>query len=376
MLTLGTHYATGHAGCSMYVDDFSRVNRRVAIRSATSTILARLVIQYGLRSELRIAFLVCFALGIALAQDPGYKYFPVGQPLDAVSKTRPGFALMGGGTDQDAAFRWMCDRAGSGDFVVLRASGNDAYNPYIKQLCPALSSVQTLIVTSRLGAGQPFVVEKVRTASAVFIAGGSQDNYINFWQRTPLGDAINSAIKKGVPVGGTSAGLAVLGEYSFAALKDTVKSDEALRDPFNERMTITGDFLRVPGLVGKITDSHFVARDRMGRLIAFLARIASHGWTNAPFGIGIDEKTVVLMDADGGVSAIGAGAAYFLHAPGPPEQCQPNTVLTYRNISVYKLTAGAARFNINSWTGSGGVEYTLSAENGVLKSSLAGDRVY
>jgi cyanophycinase-like exopeptidase len=82
------------------------------------------------------------------------------------------------------------------------------------------------------------------------------------------------------------------------------------------------------------------------------------------------------MDADGSASVTGAGAAYFLRSPGPPENCSRNQPLTYRNISVFRLTAGAGRFNVASWTGSGGLEYKLSAENGVLKSSLAGNRVY
>ena len=201
---------------------------------------------------------ICLSFHISAAQDTGYKYFAVGEPSgDVVRKTVPGYALMGGGQDQDAVFRWMCDRAGEGDFVVLRASGTDAYNPYVRNLCPALNSVATLIITSRQGASQALVAEKIRTAAAVFIAGGSQDNYINFWQGTPLEEAINLAIKRGVPVGGTSAGLAVLGEYSFAALKDTVKSSEALSNPFHERVTITRDFLHVPLFDGKITDSHF-----------------------------------------------------------------------------------------------------------------------
>jgi cyanophycinase len=285
------------------------------------------------------------------------------------------FALMGGGQDQDAAFRWMCDSAG-GNFVVLRASGTDAYNSYIRNLCPSLSSVETLIVTSREQAGQPSVAEKIRAAAAVFIAGGSQDNYVNFWRGTPVEDAINSAIRKGVPVGGTSAGLAVLGEYSFAALKDTVKSSEALANPFDEKVTITRDFLHVPLLDGKITDSHFVARDRMGRLVAFLARITRDGRTPAPFGIGIDEKTAVLVEADGSARVTGVGAAYFLRTPGLPEKCVPSARLTYRDVSVYRLTAAAGTFNLKSWTGSGGLEYKLSAENGVLKSTLPGNQIY
>ncbi len=283
---------------------------------------------------------------------------------------------MGGGTDQDAAFQWMCDRAGGGDFIVLRASGNDAYNPYIKNLCPGLSSVETLVITSRKEASQPLIVEKTRNAAALFIAGGSQDNYINFWQRTPIEEAINSVIAKGAPVGGTSAGLAVLGEYSFSALKDTVKSAEALSNPFGDRVTISRDFLRVPRLKGIITDSHFVARDRMGRLITFLARISIDGWTREPLGIGIDEKTAVLMDADGIARVVGAGAAYFLRTPGQPEQCIPNTALTYRNVSVYRLMAGAGLFNVAAWTGTGGTEYTLSAERGVLISTLPRNAIY
>jgi len=283
---------------------------------------------------------------------------------------------MGGGTDQDAAFQWMCARAGGGDFLVLRASGTDAYNSYVKKLCPALNSAATLIITSREGASQPFVAPTIHGASAVFIAGGSQDNYINFWRGTPVETEINAAIRRGVPVGGTSAGLAVLGEYNFAALRDTVKSNEALRNPYGERVTVTRDFLHVPGLEGVITDSHFVARNRMGRLIVFLARIAGDGWDHAPLGIGIDEKTVLLMDVDGTGRVTGLGAVYFLRAPGPPEDCRPETPLTYRNIFVYKLTAGEGRFNLKSWTGRGGVEYRLSAERGELKSTKASNQIY
>ena len=75
-----------------------------------------------------------------------YSYFRVGDPNAVTATTTGGTVLMGGGADVDAAFQWMCGRSGNGDFLVIRATGTDAYNPYIQQLCPNENSVATLII--------------------------------------------------------------------------------------------------------------------------------------------------------------------------------------------------------------------------------------
>src|SRR5580704_4079960 len=109
----------------------------------------------------------------ACAQTTPYQYFRLGNPTRVAGTPRPGFALMGGGKDLDEAFRWLCERAGGGDLLVLRATGDDDYNPYIQKLCK-LNSVATLIVPSRAAAADPFVERTIRHASALFIAGGDQ----------------------------------------------------------------------------------------------------------------------------------------------------------------------------------------------------------
>ena len=38
---------------------------------------------------------------------------------------------MGGGTDVDAAFKWMIEKSGGGDFVIIRADNSNGYNSYI-----------------------------------------------------------------------------------------------------------------------------------------------------------------------------------------------------------------------------------------------------
>jgi cyanophycinase len=159
----------------------------------------------------------------SLAAGPHYRYFRAGSPTDIQTKTQGGFALLGGGKDLDSAFQWMCERSYGGDFLVLRASGDDAYNPYIQGLCH-VNSVSTMVIPDREAAVDPFVATTIRRAEAVFIAGGDQANYINFWMGTPVQQTLNEAIARNIPIGGTSAGLAVQGEYVYSAQGDGLKT--------------------------------------------------------------------------------------------------------------------------------------------------------
>ena len=109
-----------------------------------------------------LLFLVCMITPAFSAKQ--YSYFRVGNSNDVTTATTAGTVLMGGGTDVDAAFQWMCGRAGNGDFLVIRATGTDAYNPYIQQLCPAANSVATLIIPNRAMASDPFVVSTILSA--------------------------------------------------------------------------------------------------------------------------------------------------------------------------------------------------------------------
>jgi cyanophycinase-like exopeptidase len=93
---------------------------------------------------------------------------------------------MGGGTDVDAAFQFMCQRAGGGDFVVIRTSGTDAYNPYIQQLCPQMDSVETIIITTVTGANSAYVSSHIQNAEALWIAVGDQSTYVALWRGQQL----------------------------------------------------------------------------------------------------------------------------------------------------------------------------------------------
>lgn len=331
-----------------------------------------------IRPLLLILMMLSCAVGFAQAQS--YKYFRLGNPKDVQTNPVAGIAMMGGGSDLDEAFRWLCNKGNGGDFLVLRARGDDAYNPYVAGLCKA-NSVGTLIIPDRTAAEDPAVAEIIRKAEVVFIAGGDQANYIRGWKDTPVQKALNDGIAAGKPIGGTSAGLAVEGEFVYGALGDKaddkdLASTDVLPNPYFDRVTLTRDFLKVPHLENLITDSHFAKRDRMGRTLGFLARLMKDGWSASPREVAIDEKSAVLVEADGKASVVGTGkGAYFLRPTRMPEVCDKGTPLTFRTVSVYRVSTGGT-FDLNSWNGTGGAGYSLSVVSGKIESTQAGGSVY
>jgi cyanophycinase len=307
-----------------------------------------------------------------------YDYYLTGDGADVTGSTEFGLGLMGGGTDVDALFTWMSDRAGGGDFVVIRASGADGYNQYVYDL-GRFHSVETLVLKNRSASSDAFVVRTIRNAEALFIAGGDQSNYVNDWKGTPVEDAIHELAARGVPIAGTSAGTAILSEFVYAAQRKSATSLDALANPYNADITLDRDFLLLPSMTGLITDQHLIERDRLGRTLTFMARIVADGWAAESKAVAIDRETAVLVDAAGKASVVANAdhptpCAYFIRG-GVPEICQPSTALTYRQLSVYRVQPGAA-FDIAAWRGRGGTAYTLDVNAGAVSSTQPGGAIY
>jgi len=309
------------------------------------------------------------------AAEPAYQYFLTGDPANVTPSTTFGVFLAGGGKDQDGGFEWFLNKAGNGDIVILRASGGDGYNGYLQKLRPQVNSIETILFRSREASSDPTVLEKIRNADGLFLAGGDQWNYIRYWKDSPVEEAIHALVKRGVPVGGTSAGLAVLGEYAFSAERDTVRSPDALADPFHPKVTVATGFLQLPHLGCVITDSHFKQRDRMGRLLVFLARIVTESPCRSARGIAIDERTAVLMEANGLARVVGEGEARFLELAGKPQSLSAGTPLTTPDIEVYAAGRKAA-FDLSQWKGRKGRAYRLRVERGKVRPAGAAEGIY
>jgi cyanophycinase len=292
--------------------------------------------------------------------------YVTGDAADAVVRTSgPALILMGGSTDVDAAFMWQLQFMGGGDVVVLRTSGADGYNDYLFAEIGGVDSVETLMVTSEALAQDPYVAWTVAHAEAVFMAGGDQATYLNNWKDTAVEDALHEVWARGGVLGGTSAGTAVLGELIYAAYNDSVIEDEALLDPYNKYMTFERDFLALAPLQGVITDTHFTQRRRLCRLIGFVARMVEDGWGEPVLGVGVDEKTALVVGPDGVGSVLGAGGVHLLHSAGAPQQCAPKKTLEYADLDHYTLVAGDS-VQLPSGVPQGVAVEKLSASMGAL----------
>jgi cyanophycinase len=218
------------------------------------------------------------------------------------------------------------------------------------------------------------VLDKIDHAEAIFFAGGDQSVYLSEWMDTPMQKHIQAAIDRGVPVGGTSAGCDVQGGLIYSAINDSVLSSEALADPFNFRVTLQErpfmNHTSPPILTTVIVDTHFITRDRMGRLMTFLARLWQDG--HHAIGLGIDEQTAFAIDRNGTATLLrqaeDGGRAFVLTPTTGPETCEKKRPLVFSDVKVQKLDAAFGdKFDFATMKGGAADQiYKLSAKGGEL----------
>ncbi|WP_306523452.1 pre-peptidase C-terminal domain-containing protein [Rheinheimera sp.] len=251
--------------------------------------------------------------------------------------------LMGGGTDVDAAFsNRMAPQIKGGNIVVLRATGTDAYNSYLQGLTGA-ASVETLIVDTQTKANSAYVEWAIKSAEAVFIAGGDQSAYLNAWQGTLVQSAIAHVYQKGGVVGGTSAGDHVLSQYVYDP--DGVSgaiSSEVVTDYCHNTINISSNFLSFPLLANTLNDTHFRQRDRMGRSAVFQAKLGQNGRV-----IAVSEATSLFVTADGQGIVDGSNEVYVLRADSQTQYNQTSCGLPViiKDLLRFKLLPGE-RYNL------------------------------
>lgn len=184
-------------------------------------------------------------------------------------------------------------------------------------------------------------LKRLEQASGIFFTGGNQLRITTLLGGTPVAKLIRQLNARGVPVGGTSAGAAILSEHMIA---------------FGEEggSPMAGSVRLAPGigLTNRfIIDQHFRQRDRLGRLATALA------FNPFAVGIGLDEDTAAFIGPDNTLEVEGSGAVTVIDAAGlqfsSMDRADEGEPVCLLGLSVHVLVRGAT-FNLHTRQASAG----------------------
>lgn len=157
---------------------------------------------------------------------------------------------------------------------------------------------KSLPFASRDDAGKGEWLDYIEKANGIFVTGGNQLRLTTILGGTAVAKAIRRANARGVAVGGTSAGAAILSEHMIAYGAEG-------HTPHAGAVSLVPGF----GLTNRIIiDQHFRQRDRLGRLLTALA------YNPFAVGIGLDEDTAAFIDHAKKITVVGAGAITIVDA--------------------------------------------------------------
>jgi cyanophycinase len=179
--------------------------------------------------------------------------------------------------------------------VISTASAlGDAATELYRQIFArvGVGKVTGLRPETREEANDPRTVEALKDVTGIFMTGGNQLRLSSVIGGTKLGAAILDAHGRGVVVAGTSAGASAVATHmmAFGSSGATPK----------HRMANVSVGLGL--VVNVVIDQHFEQRTRLGRLLAVVAQSPSL------IGLGLDEDTAAIIDANDVLEVIGRGS--------------------------------------------------------------------
>jgi cyanophycinase len=191
--------------------------------------------------------------------------------------------ICGGGVLPGEAIKRFRELAGPEPKLVCipTAIGDDVDREKIRNRWQGrgFENIAILHTTDRETAASREFVEPLTTATAVWFGGGYQQRLAKVYVGTRVEEEIYKLLERGGVVGGSSAGAAIQSRVMVAGHKPDIYKGLDL-------------------LPGGIVDQHFLARNRVPRL---LAAVRAHP---SRTGYGIDERTALVL-SDSKLDVIG-----------------------------------------------------------------------
>jgi cyanophycinase len=266
-----------------------------------------------------------------------------------LSKPKGILFIIGGGEDKEGdctILKEFVRLAGgaSSRLVVMTAATKlpeevgAEYRTIFKRL--GAGRVSLVDVSTRQDATNPKSLATLEEATGIFFTGGDQLHVTALIGGSAMDELLHELYKKGIVIGGTSAGAAMMANSMF--IRGTGEENPRL-----------GNMQLGPGvefLLGGMIDTHFSQRGRHGRLLSAVAHYPHD------LGIGIDENTALVV-RDGVFEVIGAGAVTVIDAGD----------LTYTNVPDLKEDEGLALYNVKLHVLPAGHRFDMSARSPIIE---------
>jgi cyanophycinase len=217
-------------------------------------------------------------------------------------------------------------RVGAGKLVVstvaMREGTDQLFKEYEKTFRSlGVKHVFNLEISERGEGTLESNVKILDDATGVFFTGGDQLKITSHIGDTPVFQRIREIYDEGGVICGTSAGAAAMSETMLVGGGD------------EESHAIGGSVRMAPGLGligGVVIDQHFMERGRVGRLMGVVAQNPKN------LGIGIDERTSIVVERGESFYVLGSGAVYVIDGTGVSYSNIAEEALR-KTLSVYDL---------------------------------------
>ena len=277
--------------------------------------------------------------------------------------------LIGGGADSTLIYKRMFELAGGKENsrVAIISSGslnketsNNYEDYFVKELglkkeniwtvpLAVTDDIDTLLINEaewKDSAEHKKLAEKIIDYNIIFFTSGNHRLYIDALKKnnieSPLLLAVEGIYQNGGIIAGIGSGTNIFCKSSIAG----GRSEEILlnRVVINEENDDESNLIILNGLGlidNIIFDTHAETRGRLGRLSDAAVL------TNNKFGIGISEKTAVILHPDLTTEVIGYGSILLVDLNKARLLSTPGKQLHIRDINVTLLTHGD-KYNLNS----------------------------